>query len=92
MNPDAGAWSGKGATLPSGTRLRMTYNGKSYTGLIEGGSWVVNGGRYGSPSAAADAMAGVSLNGWNYWEVQLPGTEKWKPVSTFRTQIAHRRR
>ena len=46
---DAGVWTGKGVTLPAGTRLRMTYNGEIHTGLIESGSWVVNGGRYVVP-------------------------------------------
>lgn len=88
---DAGVWAGKGVTLPAGTRLRMTYNGEIHTGRIESGSWVVNGGRYVSPSAAAGAVAGVSLNGWIYWEAQLPGTGKWQPISKFRTTVARRR-
>jgi hypothetical protein len=86
-----GGWSGKGANLPAGTRLRMTYNGKAYTGGIEAGAWVVNGGRYVSPSAAASAVAGVSVNGWIYWEAQLPGREKWQPISRLRTEVARRR-
>jgi hypothetical protein len=90
-NGDAGAWSGKGATLPAGTRLRMTYNGKVYTGTIEGGSWQVEGGHYVSPSAAADAVTGKSLNGWGYWHVQLPATNKWLPISSLRTEAPTRR-
>ncbi|NWG71999.1 MAG: DUF2924 domain-containing protein [Parvularculaceae bacterium] len=88
----AGAWSAKGATLPAGTRLRMSYKGKTYGGAIESGSWLINGARYVSPSAAASALAGVSLNGWIYWEAQLPGTERWQPISKFRTEVARRRR
>jgi len=92
-NGDAGgAWSAKGATLPTGTKLRMLYNGKTFSGAIESGTWLVNGARYVSPSAAASALAGVSLNGWIYWEAQIPGTDKWQPVSKFRTEVARRRR
>ncbi len=87
-----GAWTAKGATLPDGTRLRMSYNGKTYTGAIESGTWLVNGARYVSPSKAASTLAGVSLNGWIYWEAQLPGTEKWQSISKFRTEVARRRR
>jgi hypothetical protein len=87
-----GAWSAKGATLPSGTRLRMSYNGKTFNGVIESGTWLVNGARYVSPSAAASALAGVSLNGWIYWEAQLPDTDKWQSISKFRTEVARRRR
>ncbi len=87
-----GVWTAKGATLPAGTRLRMSYNGKTYTGGIESGTWLVNGARYVSPSAAASALAGVSLNGWIYWEAQLPGTEKWLSISKLRTEVARRKR
>ena len=86
-----GAWTAKGATLPARTRLRMSYNGKSFNGVIESGTWLVNGARYVSPSAAASALAGVSLNGWIYWEAQLPGTDRWQSISKFRSEIARRR-
>lgn len=86
-----GTWSAKGATLPAGTKLRMSYNGKTFSGAIESGTWLVNGARYVSPSAAASALAGVSLNGWIYWEAQIPGTDKWQPIAKFRTEIARRR-
>ena len=93
LNGEAvGAWTAKGATLPAGTRLRMSYNGKTFNGVIESGTWLVNGARYVSPSAAASALARVSLNGWIYWEAQLPGTDRWQPVSKFRTEVARRRR
>lgn len=87
-----GAWSAKGATLPAGTRLRMSYNGKTFNGVIESGTWVVNGARYVSPSAAASTLAGVSLNGWLYWEALLPGTDRWQQISKFRAEVARRRR
>lgn len=92
-NGDAvGAWSAKGAMLPAGTRLRMSYNGKTFNGVIESGTWLVNGALYVSPSAAPSALAGVSLNGWIYWEVQLAGTDRWHPISKFRTEVARRQR
>ena len=93
LNGEAGsAWSAKGATLPAGTKLRMSYNGKTFNGAIESGTWLVNGARYVSPSAAASSLAGVSINGWIYWEAQIPGTDSWQPISKFRTEIARRRR
>ena len=70
----------------------MSYNGKTFNGMIESGTWVVNGARYVSPSAAASTLAGVSLNGWIYWEAQLPGTDRWQQISKFRTEVARRRR
>ncbi len=49
--PPAGRpWSGKGVTLPHGTELRMEYNGRQYTGLIDNGIWLIEGKRFSSPS------------------------------------------
>ncbi len=91
-NGDArGASSAKLTTLPTGTKLRMSYNGKTFSGAIESGTWLINGARYVSPSAAASALAGVSLNQW-LWEAPIPGTDKWQPVSKFLTEVARRRR
>src|ERR1700722_13119138 len=50
---DGMAWTGKGVSLPHGTKLRMTYNGKTHLGEIVNGAWHVDGGIYRSPSAAA---------------------------------------
>lgn len=81
----AGSWSGKGVTLPAGTKARMTYSGKVHTAMIEGGDWIVDGHRYGSPSAAASgATGGYSLNGWGYWEVQLPDSAEWVLIGNLR--------
>jgi hypothetical protein len=80
------AWHDKdGLTLPHGTRLRMTYAGRTYEGVIDEGAWIVEGERHHSPSGAAGVArtktgGRTNLNGWNYWEVQLPGTEKWTKI------------
>jgi hypothetical protein len=87
-----GAWSGKGATLPAGTKLRMSHNGKLFSAVIDNGTWLANGERHTSASAAASAMTGVSLNGWIYWEAQFPGTDRWQPISKFRSAVARRTR
>ena len=36
-------WSRKGVTLAHGTRLRMEYNGRQYSGAVENGEWVFEG-------------------------------------------------
>lgn len=51
------SWSGKGVSLPHGTKLRMKYNGCEYSGLIEDGEWLVDGKRFSSPSAAASVVS-----------------------------------
>jgi hypothetical protein len=84
------AWSGKGVLLPHGTRVRMDYNGRTHEGEILDGSWLVEGERFSSPSAAAGGVARTkdgkrtNLDGWIYWWVMLPGKETWKKLSQMR--------
>ena len=87
-------WSGKGVTLQHGTNLRMEYNGRRHTGVIENGEWVVEGKRFRSPSAAAGGAALTrsgkhpSLDGWIYWQVKRPGDQSWITIRELRTQAA----
>jgi hypothetical protein len=88
-------WSGKGVVLPHGTQVRMEYNGRSHSGEIMDGQWHVEGGVYGSPSAAAVGVARnkagdpiSSLDGWIYWSAQFPGSSKWLPISSLRKKAA----
>jgi hypothetical protein len=88
--PVGKAWFGKGVELPHGTQLRMEYNGKVHTGLIDNGVWKVEGTESGSPSDAAASVARTkdggkpSLNGWNYWQVKRPNDRTWRPISGLR--------
>ena len=83
-------WTGKGVKLPAGTQLRMEYRGQEHQGLIEDASWIVEGKRYRSPSAAAGGCARTksgkppSLDGWKYWFVKRPGDEEWTALSALR--------
>ena len=83
-------WSGAGAELPNGTKLRMNYNGQMYAGVIVQGAWHTGGASYHSPSGAASGVARarrgarVSVDGWAYWEVQLPGRDSWVRLHTLR--------
>ena len=89
-SPDQGAWSWKGVTLPNGTKLRMSYNGQTHTGEITQGAWHVGGAIYRTPSAAAGGVArskkgaSVSLDGWGYWEVKKPDSDRWTPIDKLR--------
>ena len=80
------AWQGKTVSLPHGTEVRMKYNGTQYKGLIDNGQWLVEGEKYGSPSAAASGVAitksgnKTSLDGWIYWEAMKPGESRWTPI------------
>jgi hypothetical protein len=73
----------------------MEYNGRSHSGEIMDGQWHVEGGVYGSPSAAAVGVARnkagdpiSSLDGWIYWSAQFPGSSKWLPISSLRKKAA----
>jgi hypothetical protein len=89
-SPGGRGWSGDGVHLPHGTLLRMTYNGRSHHGRIDGESWSVEGGRFASPSGAATTVAltkkgrHTRLDGWNYWEAKLPGSDSWVRLGLLR--------
>ncbi|RYE38573.1 MAG: hypothetical protein EOP21_11980 [Hyphomicrobiales bacterium] len=61
-----------------------------YEGKFLDGSLVVDGVKYSTLSSAASALAKTrdgsttSLNGWNYWAVQLPGTDRWDSMEHLR--------
>ncbi|NUJ78935.1 hypothetical protein HUN39_02595 [Methylocystis sp. FS] len=87
---DHGGWSWKGVTLPNGTKLRMSYNGQTHSGEIVQGAWHVGGAIYRTPSAAAGGVARskkgtpVSLDGWGYWEIKKPDSDRWIPIEKLR--------
>jgi hypothetical protein len=84
--------AGKGLTLPHGSELRMAYNGRVHTGVIENGAWMVEGGQHKSPSAAAGGVARTkdgkrtSLDGWAYWQVKRTGDTDWIGIGELRNR------
>jgi hypothetical protein len=89
------SWSGKGLVLPHGTQVRMEYNGRTHSGAIVDGQWEVEGGTYGSPSAAAVGVARkktgekvAALDGWIYWFAKTPGSTRWANISEMRQKVA----
>jgi hypothetical protein len=86
----ARAWSGKGVTLPHGTELRMEYNGRTHSGIVDDGRWSIDRKFFNSPSAAAGGVGTTkegkhpSLDGWLYWKVKLPGEHQWMLLAELR--------
>ncbi|MCE7026488.1 hypothetical protein [Jiella avicenniae] len=86
------AWLGDGVTLPHGTKVRMTYNKTDHTGEIVDGMWVVGGRAFDSPSGAASGVGRTKkgtptrLDGWGYWNAQLPGETGWTPIKNMRPE------
>lgn len=79
-----GDWMSKGVRFPQGTDFRTTYMGREHLGRVEDGALVVKGQPYDSPSAAARAVTGTSVNGWNFWECRLPGQTGWQQIARLR--------
>lgn len=76
LNPNE--FYSRGLRLPSGTELRARYKGKSYFAKIAGGKWFdENGHEQTSPSSAANAITGTTVNGWRFWEAKRPGDPGW---------------
>ena len=65
--------------FPEGTRFRATYKGQTYLAEIRNGRWIGSDGKNrNSPSEAAGAISGTSVNGWRFWHVQMPGDPAWR--------------
>jgi hypothetical protein len=82
--PERKAWSYKGVTLPHGTDLRANYKGATHVAKIVDGEWIQSGEPQTSPSAAANAITGNSVNGWGFWEAKLPDQHRWRTLESFR--------
>lgn len=82
--PTKKPWIYKGVTFPHGTELRANYKGAIHTAKIEDGEWIQNGQVRSSPSEAAHAVTGNSVNGWSFWEAKLPGEDRWRVLKSMR--------
>ena len=78
------AWNYKGVMFPHGTEFRADYKGSVHTAKIEDGEWIQAATRYRSPSEAASAVTGNSVNGWTFWVARLPGETKWRYLKSMR--------
>ena len=80
----AGDWVTKGVRFPEGTEVRAKYKGEVHLAQVKDGALFVDGKRFDSPSSAAVSITGNPVNGWNFWEVRLPGRGEWKLMNAFR--------
>ena len=80
----AGDWVTKGVRFPEGTEVRAKYKGQVHLAQVMDGALFLEGKRYESPSSAAISITGNPVNGWNFWEVKLPGRGDWKLMNAFR--------
>jgi hypothetical protein len=74
---------GRATLLPSGTELRAVYRGLTVSGPITGDAWEIGDRRFRLPPravSASDSPGLDALDGWQRWEVRLPGAEAWHPL------------
>jgi hypothetical protein len=83
-SPSQKGWIHKGVMLPEAAELRATYKGVLHTARIVNGKWMQDGVPRGSPSEAAHAVTGNSVNGWMFWEARFPGESKWRLLKSLR--------
>lgn len=75
----------KSLFLPAGTRLRMSFAGKSYYAHVDGDE-IIFGGESLSPAQIANRIAGGTRNAWRDLWIQFPGERSWKPAGLRRRQ------
>ena len=75
---------------PEGTRCRFTYALRTYFGTVADGRIEIEemSGSYGSFSSASAAVSQTARNGWNDWELLLPGEDDWLPANAWRQSFA----
>ena len=84
LKSDGLAFVSKGVRFPHGTKFRKFYKGEEYRAEIIDGELIYEGKSYSSPSKAAMAVTHNSVNGWIFWECQMPGKSNWIVISSLR--------
>lgn len=85
-------WSEDGVVVPHGSEAEMTYQygRQKFTGRFLDGYLVVGDKAYSTLSQAASDLAltkdgkKTNLNGWNYWQVKLPGKKTFQSLGAMR--------
>ena len=83
-------WVVKGVVFPHGTEFRSSYKGQIYYARVDDGSFLLNGKKFSSPSAAAMSITNNSVNGWKFWECKFPGNHNWQLIISLRKDIMAR--
>ena len=86
------SWNWKGVTLAEGTELRVAYSEVRADGHVARGQLIFDGEGFKTPSQAVMAVVArrrrtsspLSINGWQYLQVLLPGEDRFKPLSQLR--------
>lgn len=92
--PQAQAWhSARGEEFRIGTQLRASYLGKTLLAKVTPEGIEFAGKLYDNPSSAGIAAKNsvgttgkaASTNGWDFWEMQIPGSQRWVSIDVLRS-------
>ena len=73
---------------PDGTKVKFDWKDQLYEGVIKGRRIKLNthhGEGYTSFTSASRSITNTSRNGWNDWDIQLPGEKDWILANHWRT-------
>jgi len=83
---ERGGFASRKLWLPHGTELRARYQQKECRAHIQNSVWMDESGqRHSSPSAAARAITGNSVNGLRFWEALRPNDRTWRRLEALLT-------
>lgn len=74
----------KGVVLKHGLKLRKRFKGSMLEAQVTNGKILFGGTMYPSPSGAAVAATGTSVNGWRFWEYCDENSGKWNALNRLR--------
>lgn len=83
----------EGTELPEGTDFLAWYGpaGRPFWGKLKDGQIEMFGERFPTVSAAAAKITGrPTTNGWEFWQVKLPGQTRFVPIMELRKPGAER--
>lgn len=73
-------WTVDGFALPHGTKMRGQYKGYTYQGRVHNGVFMLHGKEFMSPCAAAVTITRNPVDGWLFWDCQLPDQSDWVSI------------
>lgn len=88
-SPNHAALVRQDVVFPSGTSLKATHKGRSYTARVVDGKIVIDGIDHEpttSFSRAARFVTGNSVNGWAFWKGKRPTDSEFIPLLNLRKE------
>ena len=69
-----------GVAFPHGTAFRGKYKDYFYRGIVNNGTFILNGKKFLSPCAAATTITRDAVDGWLFWDCKIPGRSSWESI------------